>query len=109
MRRPSLRQAGLVVPLGAGRGSGRRARPWAALLAALVPVHAVGDLRDGPHVEMLDNEGSHVLGEPQIHSVHGFRNDAFDEMLRWMTTITRTPPTACGDLPRAWFPPGFAR
>ena len=149
MRRPSLRQAGLVAPLGFRLGVRHRNRLWAALLAMFVPVHAValaeepgpgpqtwperignvsaaafwraiddggltptrshasfwrslpadagrdepgragmvaaldaalavGDLRDGPHVEMLDYEGSHVLGEPQIHSVHGFRNDAFD-------------------------------
>ena len=50
----------------------------AGVLAALDAARAAGDLRDGPHVEVLDYEGSHILGEPQIHSVHGFRNDAFD-------------------------------
>jgi hypothetical protein len=58
--------------------AGRDARGRAGVLAALEAALAAGDLRDGPHVEMLDYEGSHVLGEPQIHSVHGFRNDSFD-------------------------------
>jgi hypothetical protein len=62
------------LPADAGRDAQGRAGVLAALEAAL----AAGDLRDGPHVEMLDYEGSHVLGEPQIHSVHGFRNDSFD-------------------------------
>jgi len=62
------------LPAEAGRDTPGRAGALAALDAAL----GAGDLRDGPHVEMLDYEGSHVLGEPQIHSVHGFRNDSFD-------------------------------
>lgn len=62
------------LPADAGRDAPGRDGVLAALAAAL----AAGDLRDGPHVEMLDYEGSHVLGEPQIHSVHGFRNESFD-------------------------------
>jgi len=58
--------------------AGRQAPGRAGVLAALDAALAAGDLRDGPHVDMLDYEGSHVLGEPQIHSVHGFRNDSFD-------------------------------
>jgi len=62
------------LPADAGRDVPGRAGVLAALEAAL----AAGDLRDGPHVEMLDYEGTHVLGQPQIHSVHGFRNESFD-------------------------------
>jgi len=58
--------------------AGRDAPGQAGVLAALDAALAAGDLRDGPHVDMLDYEGSHVLGEPQIHSVHGFRNESFD-------------------------------
>jgi hypothetical protein len=73
---PKRRHASFFRPLpdDAGRDAPGRAGVLAALEAAL----AAGDLRDGPHVELLDYEGSHVLGEPQIHSVHGFRNDSFD-------------------------------
>lgn len=63
-----------TLPADVGRDAPGRDGVRAALSAAL----AAGDLRDGPHVEMLDYEGSHVLGEPQIHSVHGFRNESFD-------------------------------
>lgn len=63
-------------PLAAGAGRDQPGR--AGMLAVLEAALAAGDLRDGPHVEMLDYEGSHVLGEPQIHSVHGFRNESFD-------------------------------
>lgn len=72
------------LPDDAGRGAPGRAGVLAALEAAL----AAGDLRDGPHVEMLDYEGSHVLGEPQIHSVHGFRNDSFDVWFLLTKTFT---------------------
>ena len=58
--------------------AGRDLPGRAGVLAALDAALAAGDLRDGPHVEMLDYEGSHVLGEPQIHSVHGFQNESFD-------------------------------
>jgi hypothetical protein len=63
-------------PLAAGAGRDLPGR--AGVLAVLEAALAAGDLRDGPHVEMLDYEGSHILGEPQIHSVHGFRNESFD-------------------------------
>ena len=72
------------LPDDAGRDPPGRAGVLAALEAAL----AAGDLRDGPHVEMLDYEGSHVLGEPQIHSVHGFRNDSFDVWFLLTKTFT---------------------
>jgi hypothetical protein len=72
------------LPDDAGRDPPGRAGVLAALEAAL----AAGDLRDGPHVEMLDYEGSHVLGEPQIHSVHGFRNESFDVWFLLTKTFT---------------------
>jgi hypothetical protein len=62
------------LPAAAGRDAPGRAGVLAALEAAL----AAGDLAAGPHVDLLDYEGTLVLGEPQIHSVHGFRNQHFD-------------------------------
>lgn len=62
------------LPTGAGPPLAGREGAIAALAAAL----AVGDLRDGPHIDLLDYEGTHVLGEPQIHSVQAFRNADFD-------------------------------
>ena len=58
----------------AGAGAAGRAGAIRALDAAL----AIGDIRNGPHVEVLDYEGSHVIGHPQIHSVYAFRNQQFD-------------------------------
>lgn len=63
-------------PLPAEAGRDLPGRP--GVLAAIDAALAAGDLRAGPHVTLLDYEGSHVLGEPQIHSVHGFRNEHFD-------------------------------
>ena len=62
------------LPEGAGGSAPGREGAIAALAAAL----AIGDLREGPHVDLLDYEGTHVLGEPQIHSVQAFRNADFD-------------------------------
>ncbi|MFM8890656.1 MAG: hypothetical protein ACKOTB_03360 [Planctomycetia bacterium] len=75
------------LPAAAGRDLPGRAGVLAALEAAL----AAGDLRDGPHVEVLDYEGSHVLGQPQIHSVHGFRSDAFDVWFLLTKTFADRP------------------
>lgn len=74
------------LPAAAGRELEGREGVLAALDAAL----AAGDLRDGPHVELLDYEGSHVLGEPQIHSVHGFRNERFDVWFLLSKTFSGT-------------------
>jgi hypothetical protein len=63
-----------VLPADAGGDAKGRDAAIAVLDTAL----ALGDLRDGPHVELLDYEGTHVLGEPQIHSVQAFRNTKFD-------------------------------
>jgi len=73
---PQRQHASFWRPLPAAPGCDAPGR--AGVLAALDAALAAGDLRAGPHVDMLDYEGSHVLGEPQIHSVHGFRNDSFD-------------------------------
>ena len=63
-----------VLPADAGGDAKGRDAAIAVLDAAL----ALGDLRDGPHVDLLDYEGTHVLGEPQVHSVQAFRNTKFD-------------------------------
>jgi hypothetical protein len=61
-----------------------------AAIAVLDAALALGDLRDGPHVELLDYEGTHVLGEPQIHSVQAFRNARFDAWFLRSKTFSGT-------------------
>lgn len=76
------------LPADAGRDLPGRA----GVLAALEAARAAGDLRDGPHVDVLDYEGSHVLGAPQIHSVHGFRSDSFDVWFLLTKTFSSPQP-----------------
>lgn len=75
-----------ALPADAGGDAKGRDAAIAVLDAAL----ALGDLRDGPHVDLLDYEGSHVLGEPQIHSVQAFRNARFDAWFLRSKTFSGT-------------------